>query len=179
MSTTAQQIAQTSAQLLRELIMGNPEPPAGPPVPPLRRSTPQGHDGEPMHEEALREQAPMPELDGHEVLVPRPDGDGMEPAVVRDIIPLEGVRCRAQGERVLIDFVYCDDYPSEMFGPGQTVARVVTIPGDPRRELWIASCLQILRGHLGDDALAVEFDVEWVSGRWEDLLKDELTLPEG
>lgn len=184
MSARIREIAQEVSELLRLVIIGDLTPPSeGPQIKGLRRSRPQEASEDVAHVEAAFEQAPMPELEELTVELPGPDGEGVEQAVVMDVIPLENAMCRVQGDRITIDFVFCDNYPKHLFDAvpkdHPALTRVVTVPGDPRRELWMMACLEIVQGHLGDEAPLVDFDVDWVSGRYEDLQKDELTLPEG
>lgn len=176
-------IANEVRAVLRDLILGDVlSPDAELPRRGLRRSRPQADaDEDPDRVQGRRDQAPLPELDGLRVTVPGPDGD--EQAVVMDLIPLESVQVRADGDRVEIDFVFCDSYPRHLLEPvpgaDAAVSRVVTVPGDPRRDLWMQTCLELVYGHLGEDALTVSFDVDWVSGRYEALVAAELTWPEG
>ncbi len=178
----ANSIAADLRAYFRALVMGDETPPAeGPRVRGLRRSTPQDSD-DIEHMQGLSVQAPDPELHGEQFTVLGSGDAGTETGVVLDIIPLESVQVSAQGNTVQIDFVFCDSYPRNLFGPaagaGPQVTRVVTLPGDPRRDLWVTGCMEMAHEHIGDDLLSVEVDVDWVSGRFEQLQTDELTLPE-
>ena len=184
MSTRIEDIAREVGELLRLVIIGDLTPPSeGPQIQGLRRSRPHAASEDPAHVEAAFEQAPMPDLEELSVELPGPGGKGVEQAVVMDVIPLENAVCKAEGDRITIKFLFCDNYPKDLFdavpNDHPALTRVVTIPGDPRRELWMMACMEIVQGHLGDEASRVDFDVESVSGRYEDLFKDELTLPEG
>ncbi|MEM7155005.1 MAG: hypothetical protein AAF799_19310 [Myxococcota bacterium] len=173
MSDIASIVRQTD-DLLRSLILGAPS--TGPGVPAtrgLRRTRPEASEE--------HDQAPHPEFDGLPITVSGPQGEVQ--AVAMDVIPMESAQVRAEGDTIVIDFVFCDDYPRHLLEPvpgaDHGVTRVLTHPMDPRRSLWMVQCLEVLYGSLGSDADGVDFDVDWISDRYETLVTDELTLPEG
>ncbi len=173
------ELAKRVDAFLRELVIGSLDPEQ--PLRGLRRMRPEADESEEPTVHVVIDQAPMPELHGERVSIPLEEGGEMQ-AVLADIIPLESARARAEGETVRIEFAFCDSYPvgrvPDVPNIDPTVMRVVTLPGDPRRELWMSTCLELLYAHLGDDAYAANFEVEWVSDTFEALQKLELTLPE-
>jgi hypothetical protein len=184
MTSTPQEIADECNSFLRTYILG-PSPPGK--VRGIRRQRPlEGVLAENYpegNESELPDEQPMPELDGLEVEIG--DGDEKENGVVLDIIPLENatalVDSEGNGSTIRITFIFCTNYPSHLINPEDDKyegKRIVVFPQDPRFRLWVAQCLDILYHHLGCDASSVNFDVELFADRYENLVKDELTLPE-
>lgn len=172
-------VAQRTNAYLRELILGALDP--NDQRKGWRRMRPLASNDDPGTVHARVDQCPMPDLHGERLSVELDDG-GIEQAVLADIIPLESALARVEGQTVMLDFVFCDSYPVHLV-PGvpnidPSVTRVRTLREDSRRELWMSMCLEMLYNLLGDDALKVDFDVEWISGDYEELQALELTLPE-
>ncbi len=172
-------VAQRSNAFLRDLVLGSlegEERRKG-----WRRMRPHADDTDVGTVHAMMDQCPMPEEFNERVSIDLGEGQ-IEQAVLADIIPLEAARARVVDGAVSVEFAFCDSYPVHLV-PGTpnvdaAVTRVRTLPSDPRRELWMAMCLEMLYSFLGDDALAVDFTVEWVSDTYEELQLLELTLPE-
>jgi len=185
MTLTPQEIAEKCNLFFRSYILG--PGPSGE-VRGIRRQRPlEGVIAEHYpegNEIELPDEQPMPELDGLEVEVG--DGEEKENGVVLDIIPLENAIALADSEEdsstVSINFIFCTNYPLNCFpdlkDDRYKGKRIVVFPQDPRFRIWVAQCLESLYHNLDCDASTVNFDIEIFSDRYENLVIDELILPE-
>jgi hypothetical protein len=156
----------------------------------IKYDTDEIEEGLPYKRE-LPDQHPTPETDGIEIDVGE-DEEKREEGVLFDFIPLEYAQATVDppdSSTIRIKIAFCINYPlderlAHLMKPEDYEdyksrgKRIVVFPQDSRFHIWVYQCLDILYHHLGEDAESVQFEIEIIFDRFENLQEENLVYPD-